>query len=264
MSQSQCLMAMRSAAIEGNFQLAYNLFYKAYDKSTKAKKKSNRRDTNLPTPSKGPPKNLEPFKTLLTAFKNSEEMLFQYAYLVISMIEDYNMNPDASVYNIIMRACEKDSRWRRCIALFRDMKNIHKLIPNALSYEIIIDCCRHSLESPAIIFETLRLQNMPREFCYKAAVCNAGNRISSQVLHETLYSLEKFNTADANAYVYKAHNYDDNSTIETSQSIDDISVLSFPKLPKFNTNKQGNYNYYYYLTKKKSYKFLFLIQNLLY
>jgi pentatricopeptide repeat protein len=233
-------MAMRSAAIEGNFQLSYNLFYKAYDKSTKAKKKSNRRESNLPTPSKGPPKSLQPFKTLLTAFKNSEDMLFQHAYLVINMIEDYKMKPDASVYNIIMRACEKDSRWRRCIALFRDMKNIHKIIPNALTYEIIIDCCRHSLETPALIFETLRLQNMPREFCYKAAVCNAGNRISSQVLHETLYSLEKFNTADANAYVYKAHNYDENSTIQTNQSIDDFSILSFPELPKFKTKKQGN------------------------
>ena len=99
----------------------------------------------------------------MIAFKNSPELHYERAYEIIDIIESYNMTPDISIYNILMRSCERESRWRRAMAIYKDLIEIHGLTPNVHTFDVIIDCCRHSLELPAVIYDTLRMQRLPRE-----------------------------------------------------------------------------------------------------
>ena len=116
--------------------------------------------------------------------------------------------------NAYLAYCIKDSLWRKALGII-DCFEEHGLVPSTRTFEILLDCCRHSLEEPAVwwrrkkyqiffyvksdttnsllqtIFETLRLHDLPREFCYKAAVVNAGNRMSPQVALENLYEINK-------------------------------------------------------------------------
>ena len=66
---------------------------------------------------------------------------------------------------------------------------VHQQVPNVQTFDIIIDCCRHSLEEPSVIFEELKKLDLPTDYCYRAALCNAGNRIPTQVLYETMHNV---------------------------------------------------------------------------
>ena len=127
---------------------------------------------------------------IIIIFKNADDIRFENAFEVIDIVESYGFSPDTAMYNVMMRACEKESRWRRAVAMYRDLINVHHLLPNVQTFDIIIDCCRHSLEDPAVIYECLRAEKLPHDFCYKAAVCNCGNRIPLQVMQETMYDVE--------------------------------------------------------------------------
>ena len=77
----------------------------------------------------------------------------------------YNhLEADVNIFNIMMSACIRHSRWRRCITIYKDMTQLYELLPSAQTFEIILHCCRHALDEPAVIYETLRLDHkLPQE-----------------------------------------------------------------------------------------------------
>ena len=77
------------------------------------------------------------------------------------------------------------------LAMYRDLVQVHRQVPNVQTFDIIVDCCRHSLEEPSVIFDELRKLDLPTDYCYKAALTNAGNRIPSQVLYEKMHDVAK-------------------------------------------------------------------------
>ena len=183
-AQSQALLRMRSAAAMGNFELVRSIFLTNYDTPRMCKEGKLGVGRRAPT--------MDVFRILMMAFKNAPELRFEDAFETFDLCESYGLTPDTSLYNIMMRACERESRWRRVLAMYRDLVQVHKQVPNVQTFDIIVDCCRHSLEEPSVIFDELRKLDLPSDYCYKAALCNAGNRIPSQVLYETMH-----NVADA-------------------------------------------------------------------
>ena len=179
--QAQAIMRMRAAARAGNYQLCRSIFVHNFDPPEAVRLGKLSVSREAPT--------LQPFLSLMVAFKNAPELLFQHAFEVMDLIEAYGLIPDVTIYNVLMRACERESRWRRALAIYRDMTEIHKVMPNVQTFDVIIDCCRHSLEEPAVIFDELRRHKLPRQYCYKAALCNCGNRVPTQVLYESMYDV---------------------------------------------------------------------------
>ena len=165
----------------GNFELVRSIFLTNYDTPKMCKEGKTSIGRHAPS--------MEVFRILMMAFKNAPELRFEDAFETFDLCESYGLTPDTSLYNIMMRACEKESRWRRVLAMYRDLVQVHRQVPNVQTFDIIVDCCRHSLEEPSVIFDELRKLDLPTDYCYKAALCNAGNRIPSQVLYETMHSV---------------------------------------------------------------------------
>lgn len=114
------------------------------------------KEKKLPTPGK-PPISMLVFKLLMIAFKNAPVIDFRNACEVMDTLALYpELSPDVTLFNVMMSACIRDSRWRRCMAIYTDMTTIHHLLPTSQTFEIIIDSCRHSLDSPSTIYEVLR------------------------------------------------------------------------------------------------------------
>ena len=179
--QAQAVLRMRSSARTGNFTLCRSIFVHNFDPPEAVRQGKLSVARIAPT--------LQPFLSLMVAFKNAPELRFEDAFEVMDLIVAYGLVPDVTIYNVLMRACERESRWRRALAIYRDMMELHKVIPNVQTFDVIIDCCRHSLEEPAVIFDELRRHKLPREYCYKAALCNCGNRIPQQTLYESMYDI---------------------------------------------------------------------------
>ena len=155
------------------------------------------------------PPTITVFRLLMTAFKNSDgnwdDTHFQDAEAVVDACYSNGFRPDITIMNTMLAACVRESMWRRGIVIINDMQHFHGLIPTAHTFDILLNCCRHTVEEPAIIFQTLRLQGLPREYSYRAAVLNAGNRISPQVALESLYEINKLPSLSGGfteSYVY--------------------------------------------------------------
>jgi len=122
------------------------------------------KEKKLPTPGK-PPISMLVFKLLMIAFKNSPGIDFRNACEVMDTLALYpDLKPDSSMFNIMMSACVRDSRWRRCMAIYTDMTTTHNILPTSQTFETIVSCCRHSLDPPAAIYECLRKEyRLPHE-----------------------------------------------------------------------------------------------------
>ena len=179
LSQAQAVMRIRSAAISGNYSLCRSIFFSSFDSADAVRAGKMKIGRVAP--------GMDVFRCMMAAFKNAPAIRFEDAFEVMNLMEEYRVTPDVTVYNIMMRACEQDSRWRRALAMYRDMTETHKILPNVQTFDVILDCCRHSLEEPAVIFDELRRHKLPREYCYRASVCNCGNRIPQQTLFEKMY-----------------------------------------------------------------------------
>ena len=180
-AQTQAVLRMRTAAAMGNYELTRSIFVNNYDTPHAIKEKKMKVGRSPPT--------MDVFRIMMVAFKNAPELRFEDAFETFDLVESYGLIPDTSLYNIMMRACEKESRWRRAIAMYKDLLHVHNQLPNVQTFDILVDCCRHSLEEPKVIFEELRKLDLPRDYCYKAALANAGNRIPEQVLYETMHDV---------------------------------------------------------------------------
>ena len=179
LSQAQAVMRIRSAAISGDYPLCRSIFLSSFDSAEAVRAGKMKIGRVAP--------GMDVFRCMMAAFKNAPSIRFEDAFEVMNLMEEYRVTPDVTVYNIMMRACEQDSRWRRALAMYRDMTETHKILPNVQTFDVILDCCRHSLEEPAVIFDELRRHKLPREYCYRASLCNCGNRIPQQTLYEKMY-----------------------------------------------------------------------------
>lgn len=110
------------------------------------------------------PVTLAEIKLLMIAFKNSLELDFRDAVTTMDLLQRYDIAPDIEIYNLMLSACVRESRWRRCVAILNDMKTIHNLLPNSHSFEILLNCCRHSLDEPSAIYEALRKCGLPPKY----------------------------------------------------------------------------------------------------
>lgn len=164
--------------------------------------------------------NKELYLLLMKAFKNSKDLNFENAWMIVKTMILYGLEPDIRLMNIMLRACERRSMWRRAIAILREMMHpstakespcgglMCEVEPNAHTFDILIACCRHAIDEPGEIFKILRTENFPTEYvncklptvnmvmyyddrrtlffrlCYKAALCNAGNRVSGQAARD--------------------------------------------------------------------------------
>lgn len=182
-AQARGVMRMRSAAAMGNFELCRSLFKHHHD--TPAQINKNKRSVGKQPPS------MEAFRILMIAFKNAPDLRYEDAFEVIDLIESYGLTPDTTIYNIMMRSCERESRWRRALAIYKDMTTLHNCTPNVQTFDVLIDCCRHSLEEPAVIYDELRRYKLPHDYCYKASLTNAGNRVPLQVMYEAMYAIDE-------------------------------------------------------------------------
>ena len=222
---NKALISMRVAALAGDFQLTYSIFKKTYEKPI------INGDKNSIRPGKHLPNNLYPFKVMMVAFKNDNDLCYNNAFKIMDMIKSYGLRPDVMVYNIMMKSCVKNSKWRRSLSILHDMQHIDEVVPNTLTFEIILDCCRHALDEPSEIYESLRCSNLPKEFCYKAAVCNAGNRISHQVLQDLTYDVITRNV-DVDKEVEQ-----EIEAFNASQTLSTIDSLSQTNSSTFSPNK---------------------------
>lgn len=218
---NQALISMRVAALAGDFQLTYSIFKKTYEKPI------INGDKNSIRPGKYLPNNLYPFKVMMVAFKNGNDLCYNNAFKIMDMIKSYGLRPDVMVYNIMMKSCVNNSKWRRSLSIFHDMQHIDEVMPNALTFEIILDCCRHALDEPAEIYESLRCSKLPKEFCYKAAVCNAGNRISHQVLQDLTYDVITRNVDVDKEVEQEIEGLNASQTLSTIDSSSQTNSLTF-------------------------------------
>lgn len=99
-------------------------------------------------PSVKPP-TLEIFRLLMVAFKNSFEVNPRDPDAVIESAYANGFRPDRAIMNIYLASCIKDSLWRKALGII-DCFEEHDLIPSTRTFEILLDCCRHSLEEPAV------------------------------------------------------------------------------------------------------------------
>ena len=60
----------------------------------------------------------------------------------IDIVEEYGMAPDTPMYNVMMRSCERESRWRRALAIYKDMLHVRiiakEMTPNRVDQ--LLDC----------------------------------------------------------------------------------------------------------------------------
>ena len=180
--RSAKLVQLRLASAKGNFSLAWSIFRKYLDPAS-----------NAPTAKKGGrprPVPMSVYKLLLVAVKNGGNIFFDEAQRVLEHLLAHGAKPDVSIYNMIIGSCVPESRWRRALTLVVEMKEKHHLIPNPFTLELLSDCCRHTLEEPGVIYDTLRsVAQLPSEYCYNVSVCNAGNRLSPQVIAEAMHDV---------------------------------------------------------------------------
>ena len=216
---NRAIAQLRKAAAEGDLKSAYRVFKKCYEPPTTKKV--------ILTPGKILVTSLNPFKILMLAFKNSLDNRFESGYKVMNLIESYGFAPDAMIYNIMMRKCVAESRWRRVIGLFKEMRARHAVTPNALTFEIIIDACRYAVDEPAVIYETLRLIDLHPEFCYKASVCNAVHRKSKQVLSQLFFDRTVAQTADTGGSVGSHDSRDSEQAWPAMGGLDAHSSITF-------------------------------------
>jgi hypothetical protein len=146
------LVEFKQLAADGNFKQAVKVFHKVFRPPKGCASELTRHSVTLDT-----------FKTLMCAFKNSKEIDFDQAYKVIDMIKRWDLEPDITVFNIMIQACEYQSRWRRALEIINTMKKTHNLNPNHATMKILLNCCRYAMDEPGIIYETLRMQEFPRK-----------------------------------------------------------------------------------------------------
>mgnify|MGYP006091563863 CR=1 FL=1 len=73
----------------------------------------------------------------MMSFKNNPaEIRFEDAFETIDLVEEYGMVPDTPMYNVMMRSCERESRWRRALAIYKDLLHVHKLLPNVQTFDV--------------------------------------------------------------------------------------------------------------------------------
>ena len=141
------LIKMNATAVDGDFIHTWQLYEENFL-------------IPITTPGyKKPP--IKVFKILLIAFKNSSQQDFSDAFLIFYEMDIQGYKPDIFMFNILLQACVRGSRWRRCLALIKEMKEEFHLQPNSQSYMILMDCCRHAIDTPADIFQILRHAKLP-------------------------------------------------------------------------------------------------------
>lgn len=199
LDQTKIIIQLRKLATSGLFEEAWKLFHKHFEAPPINTNNNTRHKTTpgLPTVIHGSnkiPVSLDIFKILMQAFKNTSNVNFEQSTMVLAAITSYGLKPDISIYNTLMKACIPASRWRRALLLMQELQQTTKhhkgLTPNIATFEILADCCRHSLDDSSVIFDTLRLAGLPRKFAYRVAACNAGNRVSMQVALEAMYDIQ--------------------------------------------------------------------------
>lgn len=180
------LIPIRSAAIEGNFVLAVALFDKFFPRPRKVKKVIEK---SMPSPMHHSLLK-KAFKLLMMAFKNSPELNFDNAYIVLDMMEVFHVRPTVEVYNVMMNACISSCNWRLALSILRDLKQSkYAVVPNTHTFTTIIDCCRHAADAPDTIYDTLKKEGFEESFCYKAALENANSRLNKQVVKDLALSV---------------------------------------------------------------------------
>ena len=147
------VVEFKKAASDGDFEKALASFHKVYRPHHGCKKSDYVRI----------PSTLETFKTLLCAFKNAKEIVFERGYDVIDMIEKWGFKPDVTVFNILMQACEGQSRWRRAIAVLHSMKKTHNVDPNHATMKILLNCFKYSVDDPGCMYDELRRQGFRKK-----------------------------------------------------------------------------------------------------
>jgi hypothetical protein len=146
------LVEFKKRSASGDFPGALKLFHKIF-----------RPPRGCPSDYSRYPVTLHSFKVLLCAFKNSKVVDFDQAYKVIDMMTRWEIPPDVTVFNIILQACEYQSRWRRAMEIIDSMKNTHNVDPNHATMKILLNCCRYATDEPGAIYDTLRLKAFPRK-----------------------------------------------------------------------------------------------------
>lgn len=153
---------LRQLSKDGLFQEAWGVFnslygeYIVYNQPTNPIYKYNL---------KSPP-TLETIKLLFISLKNSSLKYFSNNDIsnLLQLLKRLNITPDIVLYNIILCTCEKYGSWRRALFYIKHMQNVYNILPNTHTYEILINCCRHTVsDTPASIFETLRNEGLPRK-----------------------------------------------------------------------------------------------------
>jgi hypothetical protein len=175
----------RDASSNGNFEEALGLFHLLFkehlvlcdpDDSPKMK-------------SLTPPPTIDDFKLLFLAYKNSSSpydasklnvsinensktlstisngsdssMSFKEEVILFDLMKLVNVKPDVQIMNILLRKCEQSGSWRKSLQLIEHIQKEYEIAPNTHSFDIIIDCCRHVIDEPSVIYETLRSKKFP-------------------------------------------------------------------------------------------------------
>lgn len=186
--QTQAVKLMRTASMAGDFPLCMSLFVTNFDPPIGQETIGRTRPT------------LAVFRSLMMAFKNAPVAKFEDAYQVMDLIKLYGYVPDAPIQNLLLKACVSGSRWRRALAIYKDMLDVHKIAPTIDTFTILAKCCAKSADSPDVIFETLRQYRLTREYCYRAALGNAGNRIPPH-LNETIKNFRASATYPSHSHI---------------------------------------------------------------
>lgn len=131
----------------------------------------------------------EIIRLLLIAYKNSSCRTEKKLKRVMNAMKLHDINPDLTFYNILLTTFITNSQWRKALITYNEMRSVHNILPNTTTFDIMLDCCRHAIDEPSMIFETLRLSNLPINFCYQCSVCNAGNILSKHVLVEAVQDI---------------------------------------------------------------------------
>jgi len=165
---------LREAATDGRLRDAWNIFNAVYGEFIvqNGDKAFLKRTLRIPP-------SLVEFKVLVCAYKNSSSDSFDDVKNIFEAMGRAGVVPDVSIFNMVLKACEMRCAWRRAIQVIGYMQEKYDITPNTHSYTLLIDCCRHAVDTPAVVYETLRNKGFPHELCYQAAACNAGNRVSN-------------------------------------------------------------------------------------
>lgn len=153
---SAIISQLRQVAITGDIDAAWSIYYYYFPINRPPNMVAvNNKLELLPT--------LPMYHLIAAAFKNSSiKPNFDHMNTILQLLAQYNLRPDTHMMNITLAACRSSGQWRLALYWFKKYRQSYGVELTSTTTQLLLDCCRHGVDEPGEIFETLRCHGLPR------------------------------------------------------------------------------------------------------